>query len=445
MLAVPAVIGLVLVPFELESWGRRRAGPVEGGVLGDRTARLAAAQTTTASQEAKGEEEGEAERPPPVPRRKRPPATGRSSAATSADEAPPVPRRKTKPSAMGVDPRAAAAAGGGERGGTRPSVPRRKTRPATAAGWDGRVSDGEGTRGRGPETAGGSERPHGAPEGTTLRKGPTQAQCLAESPSARRLLEHERFLAEGGAAGTLSAELRAVEAAAREVKQAKQAEQAAAAGGGAGPKKVKRRMRRQAAAEEQEEEEEEEEASLPRRYVDGVDVEASRNRAAVKPPSDLPPIDHAQIPSYEEFERVSGQRGGWRGYDLPEVLPDGSPRFPDGTPAPYEEGYGGQYGLDDGATMEESLAAYRDALARYDAIHGPPREAAEDEAYLKEQRRLGWGFKPLYQRTRMATTCTRMRTRRGRHSWRRRGHCRTGSSARILAAARATRTRTAAA
>ena len=47
------------------------------------------------------------------------------------------------------------------------------------------------------------------------------------------------------------------------------------------------------------------------------------------------------------------------------------------------QGYNGSYGINDDATMEEALAAFADALDEYDAVHGPPMEAAEDEVRLK--------------------------------------------------------------
>ena len=108
------------------------------------------------------------------------------------------------------------------------------------------------------------------------------------------------------------------------------------------------------------------------RYVDGVDLASQETDPSAS-------VDHRVLPPLGS---------AWRGYDLPG--------FPEGVPAPFEVGYEGRYGIDDDATMEEAIEAYAAALAAYDAVHGPPAEAAEDEARLKHERASGMGYRPLY-------------------------------------------------
>ena len=54
----------------------------------------------------------------------------------------------------------------------------------------------------------------------------------------------------------------------------------------------------------------------------------------------------------------------------------GSPQMP----APQNGDY--SFGLNDDLSLDEAMEAYGEALRRYDAVHGPPRESAEDEAAL---------------------------------------------------------------
>ena len=276
---------------------------------------------------------GDAERSPQVPARKRP---------SLGEEAtrPPVPRRKTRAAAAAAQPASA---------DDPPPVPRRKTRAAAAA-----AKDPPHQRSSGGSSAE-SDVPRGAEVGTVLRKGATQRQCLAESPTANALLEYERRLRAGGEPGTLSAELRGLDA--RPAAETRSAEQVRA-------QQVE--LRRAAATEEMDAA-----AQLTPRYIGGVDLEARSNRAD-RQPTDAPAVDHASIPTLESF----GQSGGWRGYDLPESLPGGTPRFPDGTPAPYEEGYAGAYGLEDGDSMQVStraaMAAGQYGSGDADPHHNPP-------------------------------------------------------------------------
>jgi len=201
----------------------------------------------------------------------------------------------------------------------------------------------------------------------------TEAQCIANSPNARAAIAHREAL-RSPAQTALGAEIDASH-------NPRPAERAAA-GARSGPAAAATDPSTTAAAEASEltpdEADEADEAARPPRYVDGLDLEA-------RPPSAAEDgaVDHRSLP--RPRLRPSD---AWRGYDLPG--------FPDGTPAPFEEGYEGGYGLDDQATMEEAIEAYAAALERYDAVHGPPMESAEDEARLKRQRTAGMPFHPLY-------------------------------------------------
>eukprot|EP00900_Chrysochromulina_parva_P012192 jgi/Chrpa1/20974/Chrysochromulina_OHIO_Genome00008882-RA len=190
--------------------------------------------------------------------------------------------------------------------------------------------------------------------------------CIANSPNAQAAIAHREAL-RSPAQTALGAEIDASH-------NPRPAERAAA-GARSGPAAAATDPSTTAAAEASElTPDEADEAARPPRYVDGLDLEA-------RPPSAAEDgaVDHRRLPRPSD---------AWRGYDLPG--------FPDGTPAPFEEGYEGSYGLDDQATMEEAIEAYAAALERYDAVHGPPMESAEDEARLKRQRTAGMPFHPLY-------------------------------------------------
>jgi hypothetical protein len=295
----------------------------------------------------------------PLPHEPLPPAS---------DTAPPVPPRRRRPSsgaaAHDLPPSATVP----------PPVPARRHPPGTRAGGSGSAGEVSSRRaglgddiseGRGSEVSSPRAGHPDEPEST----GMTEAQCIANSPNARAAIAHREAL-RSPAQTALGAEIDASH-------NPRPAERAAA-GARSGPAAAATDPSTTAAAEASEltpdEADEADEAARPPRYVDGLDLEA-------RPPS-------AAEDGAVDHRRLTRPSDAWRGYDLPG--------FPDGTPAPFEEGYEGGYGLDDQATMEEAIEAYAAALERYDAVHGPPMESAEDEARLKRQRTAGMPFHPLY-------------------------------------------------
>ena len=282
---------------------------------------------------------------PPVPPRRRRPSSG----AAAHDL--PTTARDLPTTAHDLPPSATVP----------PPVPARRHPPGTRAGG-GSGSVGEMTSRRAGHPDEMSSRRAGHPD-EPEPTGMNEAQCIANSPNARAAIAHREAL-RSPAQTALGAEI--------DASHNPQPAERAAVGARSGPAAAATDHSTTAAAEASELTPDE--AARPPRYVDGLDLEA-------RPPSATEDgaVDHRRFPELSD---------AWRGYDLPG--------FPDGTPAPFEEGYDGGYGLDDQATMEEAIEAYAAALERYDAVHGPPMESAEDEARLKRQRTAGMPFHPLY-------------------------------------------------